>query len=172
MCIILYIVDDRLLQAALQSRLLSDNLESFPGYEHYPPWLLQLLSLDQDTQVGMLKLVLTFSSAFRLWDWTLSWILHSVIPQMQLLARLPKRDSPSLATRQAGSKVANLCHLTTLLCTWPKLFNSGKRCDSLSKDRETQPTDLSRQRGDPVSSSWKILSGLLLVCIHRPNWHL
>ena len=33
--------------------LLSDNLESFPGYEHYPPWLLQLLSLDQDTQVGM-----------------------------------------------------------------------------------------------------------------------
>ena len=61
MCIILYIVDqdvdDRLLQAALQSRLLSDNLESFPGYEHYPPWLLQLLSLDQDTQVGMLKLV-------------------------------------------------------------------------------------------------------------------
>ena len=56
MCIILYIVDDRLLQAALQSRLLSDNLESFPGYEHYPPWLLQLLSLDQDTQVGMLKL--------------------------------------------------------------------------------------------------------------------
>ena len=52
-CIILYIVDDRLLQAALQSRLLSDNLESFHGYEHYPPWLLQLLSLDQDTQVGM-----------------------------------------------------------------------------------------------------------------------
>ena len=51
------------------------------------------------------RLVLTFSSAFRLWDWTLSWILHSVIPQMQLLARLPKRDSPSLATRQAGSKV-------------------------------------------------------------------
>ena len=45
------------------------------------------------------------SSVFRLWDWTLSWILHSVIPQMQLLARLPKRDSPSLATRQAGSKV-------------------------------------------------------------------
>ena len=118
------------------------------------------------------RLVLTFSSAFRLWDWTLSWILHSVIPQMQLLARLPKRDSPSLATRQAGSKVANLCHLPTLLCTWPKLFNSGKRCDSLSKDREAQPTDLSRQRGDPVSSSWQILSGLLLVCIHRPNWHL
>ena len=118
------------------------------------------------------RLVLMFSSVFRLWDWTLSWILHSVIPQMQLLARLPKRDSPSLATRQAGSKVANLCHLTTLLCTWPKLFNSGKRCDSLSKDRETQPTDLSRQRGDPVSSSWQILSGLLLVCIHRPNWHL
>ena len=51
------------------------------------------------------RLVLMFSSVFRLWDWTLSWILHSVIPQMQLLARLPKRDSPSLATRQAGSKV-------------------------------------------------------------------
>merc|ERR1712110_205590 len=68
------ISDQHFIEAALQSRLLSDNLESFPGYEHYPPWLLQLLSLDQDTQ-------------------------------MQLLARLPKRDSPSLATRQAGSKV-------------------------------------------------------------------
>ena len=40
-------VDDHLLQAAL----LSDNLETFPGYEHCPPWLLRLLSLVQNTQV-------------------------------------------------------------------------------------------------------------------------
>merc|ERR1711974_571922 len=52
----------------------SDSTSSYPRYESYPPWLLQLLSLDQDTR-------------------------------MQLLARLPKRDSPGLATRQAGSKV-------------------------------------------------------------------
>ena len=44
-------VDDHLLQAALHNKLLSDNLETFPGYEHCPPWLLQLLSLVQNTQV-------------------------------------------------------------------------------------------------------------------------
>ena len=67
------------------------------------------------------RLILTFSSVFRLWDWTLSWILHSVIPQMQLLARLPKRDSPGLATRQAGSKVPDKplpSHHFTLYLTW------------------------------------------------------
>ena len=44
-------VDDHLLQVALHNKLLSDNLETFPGYEHCPPWLLQLLSLVQNTQV-------------------------------------------------------------------------------------------------------------------------
>merc|ERR1712210_175349 len=63
------ISDPHFIEMALHNRL-----EGFPRYEQYPPWLLQLLSLDEDTR-------------------------------MQLLARLPKRDSPGLATRQAGSKV-------------------------------------------------------------------
>ena len=56
-----YDCDNLLLQAALHNRLLSENLESssYPGYENYPPWLLQLLSLDQDTQVGIIALAKT-----------------------------------------------------------------------------------------------------------------
>ena len=50
--------DDLLFQMALHNRL-----EGFPRYEQYPPWLLQLLSLDEDTRVGatlvFVKLVLT-----------------------------------------------------------------------------------------------------------------
>ena len=39
--------NDLLFQMALHNRL-----EGFPRYEQYPPWLLQLLSLDEDTRVG------------------------------------------------------------------------------------------------------------------------
>ena len=50
--------DDLPFQMALHNRL-----EGFPRYKQYPPWLLQLLSLDEDTRVGAIlvfvKLVLT-----------------------------------------------------------------------------------------------------------------
>merc|ERR1711974_228403 len=90
----------------------SDSTSSYPRYESYPPWLLQLLSLDQDTR-------------------------------MQLLARLPKRDSPGLATRQAG-----------------------ERRDSLSEDRKEEPRAGGQQCSDPLSSSWTILARLLLLVHH------
>ena len=109
--------DDLLLQATLHNRLPSDILDSssrYPGYESYPPWLLQLLSLDQDTRVCMLKFgetrVVYLNDSIYGWlqifDNRSHQIQHQAqIPQMQVLARLPKRDSPGLATRQAGSKV-------------------------------------------------------------------
>ena len=109
--------DDLLLQATLHNRLPSDILDSssrYPGYESYPPWLLQLLSLDQDTRVGILNFgetrVVYLNDSIYGWLQIFDNRSHQIqnqaqIPQMQVLARLPKRDSPGLATRQAGSKV-------------------------------------------------------------------
>ena len=112
------------------------------------------------------------------------------IPQMQLLARLPKRDSPGLATRQVRSKV-NKTDMTWKVDQIAKPFtcdkcntncvtgssdhlncidqiilpwkNPGERCDSLSEDRKTEPRDGSQQRSDPLPSCWTILPRLLLV---------
>ena len=123
-------VDDHLLQAAL----LSDNLETFPGYEHCPSWFLRLLSLFQNTQVyRLIKCQLSCLSmqqvvGFDLYVWVhmhSQWnmpmfCLTQIISQPWGVQKLPILEEMTL-THYILMSVIFWSHLTPHTClTMPK----------------------------------------------------